>query len=70
MEVRFPFLDKGNLLISIDTKYTQPLQQRITPGALRMHTAKKRKIQKVKNKSPATAFQLQQKQYNHHQDNT
>jgi hypothetical protein len=47
------FFDKGNILISKDTNYTQPLQQRTTLMALRMHTAKKKK-RKLRNKSPAT----------------
>jgi hypothetical protein len=35
------FLDKGNILISKDANYTQPLQQRPTLMAVRMHTTKK-----------------------------
>jgi hypothetical protein len=37
------FFDKGNILISKYTNYTQPLQQRSTLIVLRMHTAKKEK---------------------------
>jgi hypothetical protein len=37
------FFDKRNILISGDTKYIQPLQQRITLMALRIHTSKKEK---------------------------
>jgi hypothetical protein len=36
------FFDKGNILISRDTNYTQPLQQCNTLMALRMHKAKKK----------------------------
>jgi hypothetical protein len=46
------FFDKGNILISGDTKYTQPMQQHNTKMAVRMHIAKKKK-----KKSPATLFQ-------------
>jgi hypothetical protein len=49
------FFDKGNILISGDTKYIQPLQQRITLMALRIHTSKKEK-KKLRNKSLATVF--------------
>jgi hypothetical protein len=43
------FFDKGNILISKDINYTQPLQQRNTLMTVRMHTAKKdkRKTQRV-----------------------
>jgi hypothetical protein len=36
------FFDKGTILISKDTNYTQHLQQRNTLTAVRMHTTKKR----------------------------
>jgi hypothetical protein len=35
------FFEKGNILISRDTNYTQPLQLRNTLMAVRMHPAKK-----------------------------
>jgi hypothetical protein len=37
------FFDEGNILISEDNNYTQPLQQRNVLITLRMHTAKKEK---------------------------
>lgn len=37
------FFDKGNVLISKDTNYTQALQQRNTLMAVWMHTTKKEK---------------------------
>jgi hypothetical protein len=41
------FLDKGNILILKNTNYTQPMQQRSTLMAARMHAAKK-KVKKTK----------------------
>jgi hypothetical protein len=37
------FFDKGNILISRDTNYIQPLQQRNTLMAVWIHTAKRKK---------------------------
>jgi hypothetical protein len=37
------FLDKGNILISIDTNYTQPQQQHNILMVVQMYTAKKEK---------------------------
>jgi hypothetical protein len=46
------FSDKGNILISRDTNYTQPLQLCNTLMAVRMHPAKKRKKETKKRKDP------------------
>ena len=49
----FPyFLDKENILILIDTNYTQPLQQRNTIMTVRMHTTKKKERERTKKKVP------------------
>jgi hypothetical protein len=42
------FFDKRNILISIDTKYIQLLQQRSTLMVVRVHTAKKERKTKKK----------------------
>jgi hypothetical protein len=48
----FSFLDKEYILISTDTNYIQPLQQRSAQVAIRMHTAKKKKRITEKEKAP------------------
>jgi hypothetical protein len=45
------FLDKEYILISTDTNYIQPLQQRSALVAIRMHTAKKRRELQKKKKA-------------------
>jgi hypothetical protein len=45
------FFDKGNILISRDTNYPQPLQLRNTLIAVRMHPARKRKKKLRKEKT-------------------